>query len=115
MVLFLAFLLLLGAIAAVGAALVRNEAPTGVARALEALERQGAADAAMVAEVDPSFADRIIEPMQERALALGRRITGADKAERIRRRLDLAGNPRGWTVDRVVSLKVLVAVVLPIL
>jgi tight adherence protein C len=99
MVLFLAFLLLVGAIAALGAALVKNEAPSGVARALEALERHGTTDAAMVAEVDPPFAGRI---------------TGADKAERIRRRLDLAGNPHGWTVDRVVSLKVAAAVVLPL-
>ncbi|GAA3812970.1 type II secretion system F family protein [Nocardioides panacisoli] len=114
MVLFLAFLLLIGAIAAVSAALAKNEASTGVARALEALERHGAADPNMVAEADPPFADRILEPMQERALALGRRITGADKAERIRRRLDLAGNPHGWTVDRVVSLKVAAAVVLPL-
>ena len=115
MVLILAVLLLGGAIAVLGAALVRTEAPTGVARALEALERSGAADPAMVAEADPSFADRILEPMQQRALALGRRITGADKAERIRRHLDLAGNPRGWTVDRVVSLKVTAAVVIPLL
>lgn len=114
MLLLLAFLLLVGAIAALGAALVRNEAPSGVARALEALERHGSADAAATAEVDPPFADRILEPLQQRALTLGRRITGTDKAERIRHRLDLAGNPHGWTVDRVVSLKVMAGVILPL-
>jgi tight adherence protein C len=41
---------------------------------------------------------------------VGRRISGADTAERIRRKLDLAGNPGGWTVDRVLSGKVLGAV-----
>ena len=52
--------------------------------------------------------------MQARALGVGRRMTGADKAERIRHELDLAGNPRDRSVDRVVSLKVLGAVVLPL-
>ena len=33
--------------------------------------------------------------------------SGSDSAERIRRKLDLAGNPPGWTVDRVMSGKVL--------
>ena len=45
--------------------------------------------------------------MRARALRLGRRLTGADSSERIRHKLDLAGNPAGWTVDRVVSAKVL--------
>ena len=43
-------------------------------------------------------------------MSLGRRISGADTAERIRRKLDLAGNPAGWTVDRVLSGKVIGAV-----
>ncbi|HRI95651.1 MAG TPA: type II secretion system F family protein, partial [Nocardioides sp.] len=51
-----------------------------------------------------------IEPLQHRALSVGRRISGADTAERIRRKLDLAGNPAGWTVDRVLSGKVMGAV-----
>ena len=37
-------------------------------------------------------------------------ISGADTAQRIRRKLDLAGNPAGWTVDRVLSGKVIGAV-----
>jgi len=36
-----------------------------------------------------------------------RRLSGADQEDRIRQRLDRAGNPAGWTVDRVVSGKVL--------
>ncbi|MCW2775119.1 MAG: type secretion system protein, partial [Nocardioides sp.] len=42
-----------------------------------------------------------------RALRVGRRLAGSDAAERIRHRLDLAGNPAGWTVDRVLSGTVL--------
>lgn len=114
MLLLLAFVLLLGAIAAVGAAFTKEQ-PQGLARALDALERSGQPGRQLAEDADRSFADRVVAPFQERALKVGRRITGADKAERIRRRLDLAGNPAGWTVDRVVAFKVLFAVALPLL
>ena len=55
----------------------------------------------------------MLDPLLARALGLGRRLTGADAAERIRHKLDLAGNPPGWTVDRVVAGKVLGAVARP--
>lgn len=113
MLLLLALLLFIGAIAALSAAFVK-EPPQGLARALEALERSGHGGQELAEEADRSFADRIIDPLQARALVLGRRLTGADQAERTRRKLDFAGNPRGWTVDRVVSLKVLFAVVVPV-
>ena len=61
-------------------------------------------------DLDRSFGDRVLAPLQQRALGLGRRLSGADTPERIRRKLDLAGNPLGWTVDRVMSGKVLGAV-----
>ncbi|WP_436698732.1 type II secretion system F family protein [Nocardioides sp. BYT-33-1] len=114
MLLLLAFILLLGAIAAVGAAFAKEQ-PDGLARALEALERSGQPGRELAEEADRPFADRILAPFQARALSVGRRLTGADKADRIRRRLDFAGNPRGWTIDRVLSLKVLCAVALPVL
>lgn len=113
MLLILAFLLLVGAIATVGAAFAKEQ-PQGVARALEALERSGQPGQELAGEADRSFADRVVEPMQARALTVGRRLSGADQAERIRRKLDFAGNPRGWTVDRVVALKVICAVVVPV-
>jgi len=114
MLLLLAFVLLLAAIAAAGAAFAKEQ-PHGLARALEALERSGASGHELAEEADPPFVDRILVPAHARALALGRRITGAESAERIRRRLDLAGNPHAWTIDRVLSMKVLCAVVLPVL
>ncbi|WP_056753155.1 type II secretion system F family protein [Nocardioides sp. Root190] len=115
MILILAFLLLVGAAAVLSTALTRNEAPDGLERALRALEQHGTEGAALASEADRSFADRVIDPMQARALSFGRRITGADQAERLRRKLEIAGNPRGWTVDRIVSLKVLCAVIFPVL
>lgn len=114
MLLLLAFVLLVAAAAAVSAAFVKTEGSDGLSRALRALEQQGTSDPALAAEAEQSFTDRVVNPLQDRALGLGRRITGADQAERIRRKLELAGNPAGWTVDRVISSKVLGAVVVPI-
>jgi tight adherence protein C len=115
MALLLALVLLLAAVAVVALALVRDEHPAGLARSLQALEQMGSPAAhELAAEADRSFVDRVLAPLQERSLSFGRRITGADQAERLRHRLDLAGNPRDWSVDRVISLKVLGAVVLPL-
>jgi tight adherence protein C len=80
----------------------------GVARSIAVLESiTSPAPAELTREVDPPFGERILAPMRKRALRLGRRLSGADSSERIRHKLDLAGNPPGWTVDRVVSAKVL--------
>lgn len=115
MTLVLGIALLCAAITVLGQALVSAERPTGLARSLEALERMSspAADE-LVAEAELPFTERVLAPLQARALRVGRRMTGADKAERIRHKLDLAGNPRDWTVDRVISLKVMAAIVLPV-
>jgi tight adherence protein C len=88
-----------------------SSAEGGVTRSLAVLEAMTQAPKELTKELDKPFADRVIEPLQRKALGIGRRISGADTADRIRRKLDLAGNPPGWTVDRVVSGKVLGAVV----
>jgi tight adherence protein C len=79
----------------------------GVSRSLEVLEAMTNAPEEMKKELDQTFGERILDPLYERAQKLGRRITGADQVERIRMRLDKAGNPPGWTVDRVATGKVL--------
>ena len=97
------------AIVLAGSAL-RSTTDTGVTRSLAVLEAMTNAPTELTKDLDRSFTDRVVEPLQQRALALGRRLSGADTPERIRRKLDLAGNPHGWTVDRVVSGKVMGAV-----
>ena len=96
--------LVLLAIILVGSAL-STSTDSGVTRSLAVLEAMTNAPKELNKELDKPFADRVIEPLQQRALSVGRRVSGADTAERIRRKLDLAGNPPGWTVDRVLSLK----------
>jgi tight adherence protein C len=102
--------LVLLAILLIGSA-INTSTESGVNRSLAVLEAMTNAPKELNKELDKPFADRVLEPLQQRALSVGRRISGAETAERIRRKLDLAGNPAGWTVDRVLSGKVLGAVI----
>src|SRR3954471_7761853 len=82
-----------------------NEA-TGVSRSLAVMEAFSAAPDVMKKELDPSFNDRVVSPVLARFVGIGRRLTPKDYAERIQGKLDVAGNPPGMTVDRIVSMKV---------
>ena len=69
---------------------------TGISRSLAALEAMGEMPKELTAEYDRPFGERVLEPLQGRALAIGRRLSGADSNERLYRKLELAGNPAGW-------------------
>jgi tight adherence protein C len=96
------FAALLLSLAAIG--VFTNEA-RGVSKSLAVVEAFSSAPEAMQKELDPSFQDRVLTPLLDRFVGLGKRITPGDHAERIRKKLDIAGNPPGWSVDRVMSLK----------
>lgn len=90
---------------------VETQPQAGVGRSLAALEAMSqSAPKELTEELDRPFSERVLEPFQDRALAVGRRLSGNDQAERLYRKLELAGNPVGWTVDRIVALKVIGAV-----
>ena len=109
--LFIMGILLVFTALCLAASAVRNAAPsTGVARSIELIEAMTTAPAELKADLDKSFSERVLIPLQNRFAGLGRRVSGADSSERIRRKLDLAGNPPGWTVDRVMSGKVVGAI-----
>lgn len=78
-----------------------------VNRSLAAVEAIQTAPRAMQRELDRPFSDRVIGPGTQRLAAIGRRLTPSDQANRIRRKLDLAGNPPRWDVDRVIAFKTL--------
>lgn len=82
-----------------------NEA-RGVSKSLAVVQAFSAAPQSMQEELEPSFNDRVLTPALNRLVGLGRRLTPADYGERVREKLERAGNPAGWTVDRVTSLKV---------
>jgi tight adherence protein C len=78
-----------------------------VNRSLAAVEAIQTAPKSMQSELDRPFGERVLGPSMQRLASLGRRFTPSDQADRLRRKLDLAGNPPDWDVDRVIAFKVL--------
>ena len=93
-------LLVLAALVLVATAVGKPQ-PQGMHRSLAVLEAMSSAPSELTQELDRPFAERVLAPLQARALGVGKRITGSDSSERIRRKLDLAGNPlassKTWT------------------
>ena len=77
----------------------------GISKSLAVMEAFSAAPAELRQELEPSFQERVLTPLMDRTLNIGKKLTPADFNERIRHKLEVAGNPAGWTVDRVTSLK----------
>jgi tight adherence protein C len=89
-------------LAVIGVATAEKRA---VGRSLAAINAINSAPEPLRRELEAPFAERVLAPLAERMLGLGRRLTPHDTAQRLRTTLDRAGNPRGWDVDRVVGLK----------
>src|SRR3954467_5056835 len=100
---------LIGVCAAIFLALtaigVFTDEARGVSKSLAVMQAFSAAPADMRREMEPSFQDRVLDPLLGKTLNLGKKLTPADHNERIRQKLEIAGNPPGWTIDRVTSLK----------
>ncbi len=79
---------------------------SGVNRSIAVLEALTAAPEEMKRELDSTFTDRVLFPLLSRTQRMGRRLTPEDASERIRTKLEMAGNPFGWTVERVMAGKV---------
>ena len=78
-----------------------------VGKSLAAIEAFNAAPPSMRKELDKPFGERVLKPLFKESSSLGRRLTPSGQIDRIRRRLDAAGSPTGWDVDRVLAFKVL--------
>ena len=81
-----------------------------VSRSMAALERMDL-PSDMRAELDQPFDERVLAPARERLLRLGRRLTPQGQLDKMGARLEAAGSPEGWDVNRVLSVKVLAAAV----
>jgi tight adherence protein C len=78
---------------------------TGVARSLAAIEAvQSAPRDLRAQQLEQPFSERVVDPLLTSFVRIGRRFTPDERVMRIRRRLDLAGNPAGWDADRVLGL-----------
>jgi tight adherence protein C len=89
-----------------------GQAVTGVDRSVALVQALSSAPSQLTKEYDEPFGERILAPLQAKASKLARRLSGSDAPERIRKRLDVAGNPAGWTVERVQAGKVIGAIVM---
>ena len=78
-----------------------------VARSVAAIQAINTAPSIISDELERPFAERVIAPLGERLVGIGRKITRADTATKIAHRLDIAGNPPAWDVNRIIGLKVL--------
>jgi tight adherence protein C len=107
----LVFLAIVLAIASTGV-LSAGVPRSGVARSLAAVEAIHRSRRDLrERELDSPFTERVLDPLAGQFTAIGRRFTPEERITRIRRRLDLAGNPDGWDADRVLGLKALAALV----
>jgi tight adherence protein C len=96
---------------------IATQEKRAVGRSLAAIRAIDASPEALRDEFDRPFSERVVAPLLERLVGTGKRLTGQDASARIRRKLDQAGNPRSWSVERVLGAKVLgfaVALVLSI-
>ncbi len=79
-------------------------AKTGVARSLAVIGQMTTRQEYVAPEAQ-GFAQRVLLPGLARVAGVARRLSGADSAERLQRKLELAGNPSGWTPERVLGAK----------
>lgn len=76
-------------------------------RTLAAIRAIDSAPEPLKQDLERPFAERVIAPLGQRTVGFGRSLVRADATTKIQRRLDQAGNPPGWDVDRIIGLKAL--------
>jgi len=90
-----------GLLLLVVALLSRKSRPRGVAAALTSIEKHYGQEAPVAVGLDAGRAAALPGWAKSLAVTLSPRGVGAS----LQRRLDLAGNPVGWTADRVLAMK----------
>jgi tight adherence protein C len=76
---------------------------TGVARSLELIENS--VEPEEVGRTELSATDRLVMPFFARMKSIALRLSPSGTAERLSRLLDLAGNPAGLTLERLLGFK----------
>jgi len=93
-----------GAIVSLGAAASQRQQ---VSRSLAALDALGPQPERVRRELDRPFNERVVGPLVARLGQLGNRFSPHDESARLRHKLELAGSPIRWDVERVQAFKVL--------
>jgi tight adherence protein C len=85
------------------AAVMGSGTVTGVARSLAMIETP--VESQEVARNEVPALDRLILPFMSGTKGIALRLSPSGTSHRLSRLLDLAGNPEGWTVERVLGFK----------
>ncbi len=85
------------------AALTSRDEPRGVARSLALLEHRVSSQE--VGRNELPARDRLLEPLLDRSKALGTRLSPAGTSDRLAHLLDRAGNPPGWSPEKLLGAK----------
>jgi tight adherence protein C len=102
-----AALIFIGLILALSLIGVLTAERRSVSRSVAAIKALDSTPNSLTDEIDRPFAERIIAPLGERTVGLGKKIVRADTASKLQYRLNVAGNPPGWDVNRLLGLKAL--------
>ncbi len=94
-----------GAALGVGAVVVGAEDRQRLQRSLAAISATRIGGAPVLEQQDAPFSDRVIRPVFDLMAGLARRFSPTGFADNLQRKLDVAGNPAGSTVERVLALK----------
>ncbi len=82
---------------------VGDGSATGAARGLAIIERRISASEVSKNELPAS--ERLLNPLFEHTKQLGVRLSPSGTAERLAKYLNMAGNPPGWTPERIMGAK----------
>ncbi|HET9186974.1 MAG TPA: type II secretion system F family protein [Acidothermaceae bacterium] len=93
-----------GAIVSLGVAASQRQQ---VSRSLAALDALGPRPEQVRRELDRPFSERVVNPLVARLGRLGNRFSPRDESARIRHKLELAGSPIKWDVERIQAFKML--------
>jgi tight adherence protein C len=79
----------------------------GVARSVATIQAMDRTPDILKEELERPFAERVLGPLGDQLVGTGRKLVRADTANKLHYRLNVAGNPEGWDVNRLIGLKVL--------
>ena len=96
-------LVALAVIAGVLVLATSSSGPTGVAKSLSLIEHSVGERSVVKTELDAK--DRLINPIFDKTRALAVAFSPEGAADRLKRMLDQAGNPKPWTTERVMGAK----------
>jgi tight adherence protein C len=78
-----------------------------VSRSLAVIEAIGPRRDNVRRELDLPFNKRVLGPFVKRLSRLGNQFSRRDESARLRHKIELAGSPQRWDVDRILAFKVL--------